>query len=228
MRKPLVIALSGWKRSGKDLTADFLINEFGFKRYSFADLLKDMVSRDYNVARDLLDDNKFKEMPLLDKPVEPKDGFTKTIANLLFLEFKTKEGNKSKYNDFTTSQLHLEQLFWTPRSLAILMGSTNRAVASDYWVKAVLNKAYLNGDHAIVITDLRYKSELSQLREQFGDNLITIRINRFDSSPSNDPSERDLDHAEFDYIVDNKETILVLQDKIARLVEKEVITRNAL
>src|ERR1700740_2074934 len=87
-----VVAISGWKRSGKDTAAEVLIKE-GYKRVGFADPLKDMVAEEYSIPRSYCDDPKFKEQPLLNLPVIPKDGFTLNIAKMMFKEFRTREGH---------------------------------------------------------------------------------------------------------------------------------------
>jgi hypothetical protein len=58
----------------------------------------------------------------------------------------------------------------------------------------------------VVISDLRYKSESQQLTTAFGDELTTIRINRFETSSSKDPSELDLVDCPHDFVVENKGT----------------------
>ena len=56
-----------------------------------------------------------------------------------------------------------------------------------------------------MISDLRYKSEAELLRKAFKHVLITTRIERFKTSPSDDPSERDLDDYKFDVRLNNKD-----------------------
>jgi hypothetical protein len=103
-----------------------------------------------------------------------------------------------------------QQLYWTPRALAILKGSSNRSVTSNFWVNRAFQviEAELNEDpnKLIVVTDVRYKSELEQFEDRFEEKVIFIRVKRFHSSPSNDPSERDLDDHNFDYYIDNTKT----------------------
>ena len=40
--------LAGWSQSGKDTTADFLVQKYGFKKFAFADAPKRSVSTRYN------------------------------------------------------------------------------------------------------------------------------------------------------------------------------------
>jgi hypothetical protein len=181
--KMKVLAISGWKGSGKDTLANYLIEDHGFKRIAFADPLKDAVAKEFGIPREWCDDPHFKERPLFQYPVQARDWFSKNITFFMANE--------------------LVSTFWTPRALCILKGSTMRSVDPDYWVKQAV--AQMKPDGKYVITDLRYRNEATTLRQCVGEALTTVRINRFADSPSSDPSERDLDVFEFDQYIDNTE-----------------------
>jgi hypothetical protein len=229
-----IICLSAWKGSGKDTCADRLV-EYGAVRVALADPLKDSVAKEYQIDRKSLDDPKTKESPLLNLPVEAKDGFSEMIANYMVREFRTWDGfpadvahvrvNNGNFQTFINGW---ENVYWTPRALAILKGSTNRSVKSNFWVEKAFDKIDdLSGALAVVVTDLRYKSELNQFREQWGKDVVFVRINRFDSSPSTDPSERDLDDVVFDYEINNKGTLKELYDSLAVLIFKVCYSPSA-
>lgn len=210
-----IIAISGWKRSGKDTVADYLVNNHNFYRIGFADPLKRSVAAEYNLTMDHLTKQELKEKALLQYPVEPKDAFSQGIIDLMRGELAEVEG----------------KLYWTPRALCILKGSSNRAIDAQYWVsKAIkciedeLEDPSCNDrgewNEGVVIPDLRYRLEAVQLKEAFGANLTTIRIERFDSSPSTDPSERDLDKYNFDFTIKNTTTVDNLYKQVERLLIK--------
>jgi hypothetical protein len=211
-----VVAISGWKRSGKDTAAAYLVDN-GFSRAAFADVLKDMVASEYGIPRSDCDDPDKKEAPILTLPVIPKDAFTLSVAHLLFKEFRTAGGHPAMepYVDPSGTFLgvmgrDVAQLYWTPRALCILKGSINRAVDSSYWVGRTIDTIKNNTSslpQLFVISDLRYRSEVEQLRQAFGKDLITVRINRFQDVNSTDPSERDLDNFKFDITIDNIGTL---------------------
>lgn len=218
-----VVAISGWKRSGKDTAAAYLVSN-GFTRAAFADALKDMVAAEYGINRSHCDDPEFKEAPIMTMPVIPKDAFTLAIANLLFKEFRTAGGHPAMepYIDPSGAFLgvmgrDVAQLYWTPRALCILKGSVNRAVDSAFWVGRTIHNIedqmhptpQRNPDigDTFVISDLRYRSEVEQLRQAFGKDLVTVRINRFQDVNSTDPSERDLDGYKFDLTIENVGTL---------------------
>jgi len=180
----LILSLSAWKGSGKDTVADYLVAEYGFNRISFAAKLKDMVASTYNVPREFMDLPTKKEQPLLNLPAIPSDGFTETIHQMLRAE--------------------LSSGFWTPRALCILEGSIKRAVHSNFWVKEAVNEIGDNENKDYVITDMRYKTEADTINMFYPENKV-IRINRFDSITTTDPSERDMDDYHYDYLINNKE-----------------------
>ena len=229
-----VIAISGWKQSGKDTAAEVLI-EKGFKRVAFADVLKDRVASDFNIPRDYLDNPDYKEEPLLTHPVSPKDSFALTLCNFMFGEFRSEYGETPKevFVDDTGNFLGIVkgnmpiQLYHTPRSLAIFEGSTKRTIIPNYWVDVAIkqikavemtnNLSISPKDTNIVISDLRFKNEINTLREAFDDALVTVRINRFEDCVSQDPSERDLDDTKFDIVIDNKGTLEEFNSKVAEL-----------
>ena len=228
-----VIAISGWKRSGKDTIAEQLIKEHQFKRIAFADPLKDSVAQEYGIPRSHCDDPEFKEKPILHLPLAPKDAFGLGVAKLIYKECRTEDGKTPfdhwqdpsgaflgvySYGSAFTERETVAQLYWTPRALCILKGSVNRAVRSDFWVKAAIDAIKANPDGLFVISDLRYKSELTQLKQAFGKDILTVRVNRFDECNSQDASERDLDNGIFDVTIENRGTLEELLAKVKVLV----------
>jgi hypothetical protein len=212
----IVLALAGYKGSGKDTAAEFLTREWNYRRLAFADKLKENVAYAYNINRSSLDDPKLKDSAILSMPVISTDRFTRNTLVFMAKEFAAASGEKFDHAVFsaTTNQLlgvrskdgKTTPLYWSPRSLAILEGSTKRSVNPNYWVDYIINEIKdpeVDTNENIVITDLRYRSEAARLKEVFGDSLVTARVVR-DHSMSQDPSERDLDDYEFDYYLYNQ------------------------
>lgn len=232
-----VLCLSGWKQSGKDTLADRLVSKYRAKRVSFADPLKDMAALEYGVERSWFDDPAKKESPLLHMPVEPQDPFSRLLIEFMYKEFRTASGAQADHFHYMGKDFYgaipsgqpgpydLNKLYWTPRALAILKGSSNRATDSSFWVKRAITQIaganQILGKDMFVISDLRYQSEMAQLKTAFGEDAVFIRINRFDESPSSDPSERNLDEVTFDFYIENKGTkeqaYAQLDEIIARL-----------
>lgn len=192
-----VLALSGWKQSGKDTLTDYLVAEYNFKRISFAARLKDLVASQYNIPREFMDSPSLKEMPLTNLPVTPSDASTQRLQEMFLTE--------------------LRNGFWTPRALCILEGSVKRAVMSQYWTRSCMEEIVNNSTDNYIITDMRYRSEADTFRTFFPGGKV-VRVDRFDTSPTNDPSERDMDTYEFDYTISNRSTHEELQKNADQLI----------
>lgn len=225
-----VIILTGFAKSGKDTSCDYLAQKYGYKRIAFADMLKEMVAEQYKIPLEYLHKQEYKEMPLEQYPVIPKDQFSLLMAKTFFKEFRTMD--REIPDDFVVDPSGTflgivkgqpKQLYNTPRSLAILEGSVKRSVDPSYWVSIAIDKIYKQSneftDNKFVITDGRYVSELKQLKGLFGKNLKTIRINRFDTTESTDSSELDLIGFKHDYDVDNKSTLDNLYKQLDNICE---------
>jgi hypothetical protein len=193
----MLIMLSGYKQSGKDTAAAYLVKHYGFVRASFADALKDHVAKQYNVPRELLDSPAGKETPLSNLPVVATDKFSEAIHKQLTTE--------------------LQSGFWTPRALLILEGSIKRAVTPHFWILNVISQILAND--RVVISDWRYRSELESLRSMEL-NPVTMRISRYTNILTEEASERDLDHQDFDHRLHNDQDIMGLHVQLDALMSK--------
>lgn len=227
----IIIGLSGWKGSGKDTVGNFL-RYFGYMRVAYADTLKINVCNSYNLTRDHCEDRSLKEAPLLHLPVFTGDAGSMATALNYAKEFATETGEKMGKNDtfftddfgstFFIKSGQPERLYWTPRALMIMEGTTKRSVHQNYWVdQAILKINAMSKDFKdFYISDLRYKSEASRMKEEFGNQFIAVRVNRFNFSSSDDASERDMDDYQFDYVIDNNLDIPDLQRKVDALARQ--------
>jgi len=226
-----IVTLSGWKGSGKDMIADYLVKNRGFQKLSLAGMLKDMAASQYGVPRSHFDDRKLKEAPILDLPVCSEDNWADAIIEMVYPHLRTQFGEApesylvykgSVYlipKELPTYPKATALLYHTPRSLAIIEGSTKRSVASDYWVKAVLAKTKPDGLY--VISDVRFRSEIRQIQKAAGSgNVVTARVERFEETNSVDPSERDLDSWLFDMVINNKENENITKEGVFKQVDK--------
>ena len=89
-------------------------------------------------------------------------------------------------------------------------------------------------DEKIIITDTRFPNELQAVKDRGG---ITIRVNRPDFvensltgekflvkvHKSEHLSETSLDHAEFDYVIENDGTLKDLKEKVIEILKEEKI-----
>lgn len=194
-----VIALSGWKGSGKDTVADYLVREHGFIRVSFADALKEMVAQQYDVPLEYMHEPSKKEMPLHQYPVIPGDPFSEAIQQLLSAELRSG--------------------YWTPRALCILEGSIKRSVYSNYWVRTVVQQIQQAPSQNYVVSDMRYVTEADTLKLLLP-NVVTCRVVRWATVDTQDPSERNLDTYVFNHTFDNTGTRERLYDHVDGIVDR--------
>jgi len=157
-----------------------------------------------------------KEAALMQKPVMCEDNNSLIIANWLSPEFVFSDGTKASSTKMMGKHLAginahdsvYQQLYWTPRALAILEGSVARAVDPNFWVKT------LDTSRSIVVSDWRFKSEYYALLDLVGKEFIrTVNIKRA-ANTSNDASERDLEGFDFDLVIDNTGTINQLEQAL--------------
>ena len=234
-----VVALSAWKGSGKDMVADYLVQNHGFERISFADPLKDRVAEQYGLDRASLDDQSQKELPLLDMPCIFTDAFSQHVGMFMYREFRTADGKVAIAVDidkdghlnsvtYTNSNGDItrckEKLYWTRRALCILEGSSKRTSDKDHWIKQAVAKMKDGGKY--VIADVRYQSEMASLNKAAPGSVIPMRIQRFETTSSQDPSERDLDHYYFEHLINNQNGIT--KEGVFAQVESVLISKGVL
>jgi hypothetical protein len=58
----IIILLRGFSNSGKDFVGNIIINQYGYKQFSFADSLKKIVSEKYNIPLELFYSQEGKKM----------------------------------------------------------------------------------------------------------------------------------------------------------------------
>lgn len=73
MNPPLVVSFSGYQGSGKDTFADYLVQRYGCTKLAFADSMKDMCSKYYNVPRNYFDVRELKEAVCQEHGISPRE-----------------------------------------------------------------------------------------------------------------------------------------------------------
>jgi hypothetical protein len=151
-------------------------------------------------------------------PIDPKKKYTQQERDEIIDKYtELLYGTKLVLRVYESeTKYYARPLFWTPRGILILEGSCARSVQPRYWVHQLAWKTKISYTDDNIITDFRFKSEYVDVLEEYSNthNIITWRINRFDSPPNNDASERDLDDFKFDVVIENKGTLEELEDKV--------------
>lgn len=142
----IIVGLSGYARTGKDTVADVLVQEFGFKRYAFADKLRECV-----LALD----------PIVSTGHERLKDFESKYRRLssVIEEFGWDGYKQSNYG----SEI---------RSLLQRMGTEvgRDIIGEDTWVKGLDNES-----GRIVVTDMRFPNEYDRVVNNNGETWRITR-----------------------------------------------------
>jgi hypothetical protein len=144
----MIIGICGLQSSGKDTIGDYLIQHYGFKKISFAEVLKDIISILFSWDRNKLNGN--------------------TIENRLWREeidiWWSKELNIPDFSPRYAMQFIGTDLF-------------RKHFKNDIWV-IILKKKLLEYSKKmnIVITDCRFPNEINMIKECKGKIIHIYRI----------------------------------------------------
>jgi len=194
----MIIMLSGKARSGKDTFYRFINDPgFKFKRYAFADRLKEIATLLFNWDGEKDEVGRF----MLISIGQIMRGESKKLI-------KKYIGDRFKLENIIKYKKVLEQHF-----------SFNR----DCWVDNIAHsiaRELKSGENA-VITDWRFKSEYYRLVMLYGyRNIITVRINRNEVLQIDDLSETELDDFTFNYYLYNNSTLGDYFDEVNLFINK--------
>lgn len=187
-----VLALHGLKGVGKDTVGAYLVDSYGCTSVAMASKLKSFLEA-------------------MNPLVLSGSGFSERLNTLILFGSGDWDEAKRENEDV--------------RRLLTSTGEAMKAVfGQDVWVNELLRSL----DHMeeqdwgalerLVITDLRFPTELDVLREAFEDDLIAIKITRPGHVPDGHVSEDGLPDSTFNYIVDNDGSVLKLYAAIDRIM----------
>jgi len=175
---PKLIAMTGFKRSGKDTGAKYLIEKYGYIRYAFADALKVACSEIFMLSKEQLDGN---EKETSD---ERWGGLS---ARKIFQGFGT-EMMRHKLGEVFPELKELSNNLWTYRF--------------ELWYKDLLKK---NPNARVIVTDLRFANEEEILKKY---NAFIIKVNRSSiTNIDNHQSEMGILQIKEDVLLKNDSTI---------------------
>ena len=170
-----IILISGFSKSGKDLMADYMVNQFNFKSYAIASSLKQMVAERYNIDINMTNTQCGKS----------------TVV----------------YNGLTVRDLLVKSAI-----------ELKNSVDQDVFIADTYKKIYIGNVKNVVISDFRYINEYKYLSIKYKNDkdtrVLTVRIDRFDRSPVDSPSENQLNGFNFDYLIENQSSVFDFYNKI--------------
>jgi hypothetical protein len=187
-----IILVSGFSKSGKDLLSDYLIlKKPNFVKLKIASDLKKTtaVKYDFDYKLTLTQDGKCSIV----------ENAGRTVRDLLINEA------------FVQKQEFGNNVF--------VANTVNEINKLDF-----ISNVKKTGLKHIVISDFRFKNEFDYITNYIKSaniadtNIITVRVNRFENSPVNSDTETQLNEFNFDYTIDNTQSIPMFYTKIDKII----------
>lgn len=176
------IGICGFKGSGKDTSADYLVENFGYRKTSLASPLKKAVKDIF----DFPDEHLYGASDLREIPderyrfsgLDPVDGSPLHPVRLSPTKCWQRESDGEYFPEFISPRL----------ALTTLGTEWGRRLTDSIWVSACLNQIQNSGTDRWVIPDVRFQNEIDAIQSRGG---TVIRLMRGELSSSH-PSELEL------------------------------------
>jgi hypothetical protein len=186
----MIVGLSGFKGSGKDTVAAYLVKEHGFERKAFADPIKQSIAKLFDIP--------FSEV---EKMKNDKDAYV-AIGGL--------ETSASEYEQWI---MYKGIPAITFRQFLQRYGTESHRdiFGEDLWLEPTLPSNGIYSGRKIVVSDVRFANEAKRIKE-FGGRIWFI--NRITDRSSFDPHSSEILDFGTDWSIPNNGTIEDLYDRI--------------
>lgn len=174
---PKLIALTGFKRSGKDTAGDFLIQKHNYIKYSFAGALKNACSEIFMFDYEQTEGSKKEDFDVRWN-INPRKVFQRFGTEIF----------RDSLEQFFPEMKHLKNNFWIYRF--------------KIWYQEQVKK---NPNIRIVVTDVRFQNEADIIKELGGIIIKVSRKNL--KNTDNHSSEANIIKIKADFIIQNNSTI---------------------
>lgn len=179
----MIIAFAGYKQSGKDTCAKYLIDKYGFSQYSFALPLKEGVKAFFGWSNEQVND------PILKETVDPYYGVSPRYILQIF--------GTEVMRQFIPS----------------LSPEFKEKMGGDFWVNRFKQFISVNSNKNIVLSDLRFQNELDAVHSLGGQVIKIHREASVPKDLTKVHSSENPDSLMgIDYLLDNNGDIQNLQD----------------
>lgn len=220
----MIIGVAGEKKHGKDTVAQYLVKEYDYQQRAFADHLKELCSRIFNVPLQNMYDETKKEAPfanLVDLEITLNHALK--LVDMIMLEYQ---------GAIHPSDLHAiihklwsKNRFTSIRDMLQFVGTDilRDLVDPDYHYNTVVKWIRDNNITKAVISDVRFPNERDNLERDFGDQAVTFLVMRPSlqrNETSGHASENSLGNPEdYNFIIDNDGSLEDLYQKIEIIMD---------
>jgi len=212
-----IIGISGELESGKSTVAKYLVNDYGYKEYSFADNLKQMCMKSFALTYEQCYTSKGKAEQLKSKRI---------LSNFPMMEILCWVNIENKWDgpidyDKIHKILHRGETFSTARQILQYVGTEvcRECFLDNFHVKVLFDQISREKYSKIVISDARFPNERRYIKNNKGIVVKTKDPNQEHKSSSNHASESNLGvDDDYDFVFNNDKTkpITDLEDQIKR------------
>lgn len=194
---PNLIGLGGYKASGKDASADRIVDRYDFVKLGMSDPIND-------VARDL--------NPVIPHLVHRRLWFSKTV-HTPYADFLDEVCD----GDYALAKENPEV-----RRFLRAIGGVGRSIDANLWVDrlAAATSYMLNAGEDVVITGIRFPVEAEMVRA-LGGKLWWVTRPGVEDTSDTDITENSIDSNMFDTVVVNDSSLESLWERVDSLVVSE-------
>lgn len=222
-----IIGVAGQKKHGKDTVATYLKEHYGFTQRAFADELKEIFARTFDIPLEDCYDESKKELPL---------EITITLKHVLLI-VEIAMMAKSEISGWRVHRI--VHKMWSKTSFTSIRDGLQfigtdilrDEVDADFHYNTVVEyfreKQVLNG----VVSDVRFPNERDNLKRDFKSSktILVVRPYMIGNETSNHASEKSLgERKEYDFVVFNDGSLQDLYDKVDVVMEELGITKGKL
>lgn len=193
-----IIGIHGKARSGKDEFCKILCDTYGFKRIAFADIIRELGIKYYNLDREEIMETKTKESRQILQGIgvsvrnniskvrsifkkTPVDiglsGFPRWAEEIAVQEFSVEEADLRRKLKYIKTVLSGTVEMWS--SELTTFEQVSNGEDKEIWVNYLLNQPL--GNDVYVIPDVRFKNEYQKLQDSAF--AKTVKIFRVDNPP---------------------------------------------
>lgn len=190
-----VIGITGPKRSGKDTSASYIHDMFGYEVLSFAEPMKNILCTTFGITLETLDYIKNNT----------------DVCTVDCMEYIGEDltGQADYHTKFSTDMRKILQRFGTD--------AMKKYFGEDVWANKLVHSALHWDMDTVVISDLRYMNEYQCLKE-YAENLTIIRLHKDDTEGDNHSSEQEYKQIPSDYDISNNGTVQELYNKLNKIL----------